>query len=61
MKHIAPYRQLKLILLGGYIATICLCFSFAAPAFAQGADSSSLGIYNGCGMEGEPGVPAFRH
>src|ERR1700723_2276179 len=45
-------------------ASIFLCLCLAAPAFAQGADSSSLEIYNGCGMEGDarsPGVQALNH
>jgi hypothetical protein len=44
------------------LASIFLCLCLAAPAFAQGADSSSLEIYNGCGMEGDarsPGVQAL--
>jgi hypothetical protein len=45
------------------LASIFLCFCLAASAFAQGADSSSLEIYNGCGMEGDarrPGVQALN-
>ena len=45
-------------------ASIFLCLCLAAPAFAQGADSSSLEIYNGCGMEGDArssGVQALNH
>jgi hypothetical protein len=48
---------------GRYFASIFLCLCLAAPAFAQGADSSSLEIYNGCGMEGDarsPGVQALN-
>ena len=63
MKHTAPYRQLKLILLGSYISTVCLCFFVAIPSFAQGAGSSNLEVYNGCGMEGDarsPGVQALN-
>ena len=53
MKHLAQYRQLKIIGIGSYIASICLCLSLAVPASAQGADASNLEIYNGCGMEGD--------
>ena len=48
---------------GRYFASIFLCLCLAAPAFAQGADSSSLEIYNGCGIEGDarsPGVQALN-
>ncbi len=38
---------------GRCLASICLALCLAAPAFAQGADSSSLETYNGCGMEGD--------
>jgi hypothetical protein len=30
------------------------------PAFAQGADSSNVEIYNGCGMEGDAGSPGVQ-
>ena len=35
------------------LAGIFLCLFLAAPAFGQGTDSSSLEIYNGCGMKGD--------
>src|SRR5580693_7065290 len=45
------------------LASIFLCLCVAVPAFAQGADSSSLEVHNGCGMEGDarsPGVQALN-
>jgi len=63
VKRFSQYRQLKLIQFGGYFATVCLCFSLVIPAHAQGADSNSLEIYHGCGMEGDarsPGVQALN-
>jgi hypothetical protein len=53
VKRFSQYRQLKLIQFGGYLAPVCLCFSLVIPAHAQGADSNSLEIYHGCGMEGD--------
>jgi hypothetical protein len=41
------------------IASICLCLSLAAPAYAQTADAV-LEIYGGCGMEGNARGPAVR-
>jgi len=43
-----------------HIASILLCLSLAIPAFAQGADSNNLEIYNGCGMEGDARSPGVR-
>ncbi len=63
MKHLTQYRQLKIIGIGSYFASICLCFSLAALAFAQVADLNNLEVYNGCGMEGDarsPGVQALN-
>ena len=48
---------------GRRLASIFLCLCLATSAFAQGADSSSLEIYNGCGIEGDarsPGVQALN-
>ena len=45
------------------LACIVLCLSLSIPTFAQNKDSSSLEIYNGCGMEGDarsPGVQALN-
>jgi hypothetical protein len=42
------------------LASIFLCLCLAVPVFAQGADSSSLEIYNGCGMEGDARSPGVR-
>ena len=42
---------------GRHLASIFVCLFLAVSAFRQGADSSSLEIYNGCGMEGDARSP----
>lgn len=52
MNGLFQYRQLKIIGIGSYFASVCLCLSLGVPAHAQGSGSNNLEIYNGCAMEG---------